>query len=276
MLRPDFGACASLLRHRIVRTVVVIVLIFVVGVALIFLIVEIFPHHRRRTIVPRAVHVQISRQLRPQLGQNLLSRQHVPKGVIVEILHHLVRDDDGILGLPRLRPVLQDVELNRKPIFMSLDERIHSTRVSIKIRTIPRTRHLQRFPGRRPQSQDALLAVDLERVLAKNLREFSGSEAPHHIHLPQPVLRRHVALSEKQIFQRGGLDRRHAVAIPRHFHGRRKAFHLKFSVKLGQRQTGDEIGISSHARRQQDENQQEPQENAYARSNAGIQERQLQ
>ena len=147
--------------------------------------------------MPGAVHVQIGRQLRPQLGQNLLSRQRIPKVEVVEVFHHLVCDDNGIFRLPRLRSVLQNAELNGKAAFIGFDERIHPTRVRIKIRTIAGTRLLQRFPGCRAHSQDALLTVDPERRSAQNLGKFSGSKAPHHVHLPEPVLRGDIALSEK-------------------------------------------------------------------------------
>jgi len=48
-----------------------------------------------------------------QLGQNLLSRERVSESVKVEVFHHLICDDDGILRLPRLRPVFQNMKLNR-------------------------------------------------------------------------------------------------------------------------------------------------------------------
>ena len=166
MLRPNLS-CTSPLRQRVVRAVVIIVL--VVGVTLLFLIVYILPHDGGRAVVPGTIHVEIGSQLRTQLGQDLFTGERVGKGIIVEILHHLVCDDDRILCLPRFRPVLQNPKLKRKAVCMGLDKCIHSPRVGVKVRTVARTRHLQRFSGRRAQSQDALLAVDLERVLAENL-----------------------------------------------------------------------------------------------------------
>ncbi len=93
--------------------------------------------------MPGTVYVQIGSQVRAQLRQNLLSREHVPEGVVVEVLDHLVCDDDGIFRLPRLWLVLQDAELNWKIAHMAIDECIHPMRVRVKIRTIARTRHLQ-------------------------------------------------------------------------------------------------------------------------------------
>jgi len=115
---------------------------------------------------------------------------------------------------------------------MRLNERIHPPRVRLKVRTIAGARHLQRFPRRRPQSQNALLTVDLQRVFAQNFGKFSAPETPHNIHLPKPVLSRDVALGEEQVFQCRSLDGRNAVAVSRYFHRRRKAVRLNTSVKL--------------------------------------------
>jgi len=54
VLRPDFEPTPAL-RHRIVRAgivIVVIVVVLIAGIALIRLIAQSLPHHRRRTIMP--------------------------------------------------------------------------------------------------------------------------------------------------------------------------------------------------------------------------------
>jgi hypothetical protein len=45
--------------------------------------------------------------------------------------------------------------------------------------------------------QNSLLAVHLHRVFADDFRKFSGSGAPQHVHLPQPVLRGHIPLRKE-------------------------------------------------------------------------------
>ncbi len=80
---------------------------------------------------------------------------------------------------------------------MRRNERIHPAGVRLKVRMIAGTRHLQRFPGRRPHSQDALFAVNLQRIFAQYFGKFSAPETPHDVHLPEPVLRRDVALREE-------------------------------------------------------------------------------
>jgi hypothetical protein len=58
--------------------------------------------------------------------------------------------------------------------------------------------------------------------------------------LPEPVLRRDVALSEEQILQARGLDRGNAVRVSGDFHRPRQTSHKKISVKLGQGRSSDQ------------------------------------
>ena len=54
------------------------------------------------------------------------------------------------------------------------------------------------------------------QVGAQDLGQRAAGEAAQRVHLPQPVLRRHVALDEKGILQAGGADVRFAVCIEIH------------------------------------------------------------
>src|SRR5258708_25791278 len=130
-----------------------ILVMFIVGVGLIRLLLEVFSHYGRRAIVPRTVYIQIRGQLRSELGKNFLSIERIFEGVVVEILHHLVRDDDGVLRLPWFWTILQNAELDGKGAALGFDEGVHSTRVGIKLTAITGARHLQRLPDRCPQSQ---------------------------------------------------------------------------------------------------------------------------
>jgi hypothetical protein len=56
----------------------------------------------------------------------------------------------------------------------------------------------------------------LKQVLSQDFGEFSCGKAPHHIDLPQAVLRSHISLSKKQVIKVGGFDRRHTVSVTRH------------------------------------------------------------
>ena len=81
LLRPDRRTVTQL-RDCIVRAGIVVILVIIIliaGVARPRLIAHVFPHYRWRTIVPRLVHIQIGGQLRPQLSQNLFSRERIPE-----------------------------------------------------------------------------------------------------------------------------------------------------------------------------------------------------
>src|ERR1700733_9004732 len=108
-----------------------------------------------RSIVPGSIHIQVGGQLRPQLSQDLLPRQSVAKGVIVQFLYHPDGNDNGVLCLPRLGSILQNAELERKAVAMRLNECVDSAGVGIEIRTVAGSRHLQRLPGRCTKSQNA-------------------------------------------------------------------------------------------------------------------------
>ena len=116
---------------------------------------------------------------------------------MVQILHHARAHQQGIDHRPRPRRVLQQAEFERKPVAMRFEKRIYSASVSVKISPVARGDNLLRRFGCEPQPQNPLLAVHLHRVFADHFRKFSGSGAPHHVHLPQPVLRGDVSLRKK-------------------------------------------------------------------------------
>src|SRR5258708_7229922 len=77
--------------------------------------------------MPGAIHVQISAEFRPKSGENLLSRKNVFKSPVVQILYHLISDNDRILGPPPAGHIFQDTKLDRQTI-PSLDRK--STRLN--------------------------------------------------------------------------------------------------------------------------------------------------
>jgi hypothetical protein len=108
---------------------------------------------------------------------------------------------------------------------MRIEKRIHSASVSVKISPVARGDTLLRRFSREPQPQNPLLAIHFHGGFANHFRKFSGSGAPHHVHLPQPVLRGHVPLGKKQILERGRLNRRHPVLIAHDSHFGRNPRH---------------------------------------------------
>ena len=163
----------------------------------------------------------------------------------VQVLDHLVGNDDGVFGSPRLRGVPENAEFNGEMRPSILDVGVHPAGVCLEKAVLPRTGNLKGFFGCIAQPEDSLLAVDLQRIFAKNLRQFAGSIAAHDIHLPEAVLCCDVALREEEIRQRRGIDCRHAVAVARHGHRRGQAAHLKPSIHSRERAFGNVERISA-------------------------------
>ena len=61
-------------------------------------------------------------------------------------------------------------------------------------------------------------AVGRDLALAEHLRQSTRGDVPAHVHLPEAVLRVHVALGEEQVLDRVGVEVGHAqvVADDRH------------------------------------------------------------
>jgi hypothetical protein len=77
---------------------------------------------------------------------------------------------------------------------MRFDVSVHSPRIRLEVRAILCWGNLKRFLRRHLQPQNPLLTIMLEKGIAQNLGNFAGGEAPHHVHLPQAVLRSDVSL----------------------------------------------------------------------------------
>ena len=118
---------------------------------------------------------------------------------------------------------------------MRFEKCIHAASVSLKITPVASGDALLRRFGRDPQPQNPLLAVHLHRVFADHFRKFSGSGAPQDVHLPQPILRGHVALGKKQVFERTRLNRRNPVLIAHYPHFGRNPRHGDAAIQLRQR-----------------------------------------
>ena len=96
---------------------------------------------------------------------------------------------------------------------MRFNVSVHPARIGLEVRAILRRGNLKRLLGGHSEPQNPLLAVMLQKAVAKNLGNFAGGEAPHHVHLPQTVLRGDIPLGKKQIVQIGRLDRGYAVPV---------------------------------------------------------------
>src|SRR5438132_1472748 len=93
--------------------------------------------------------------------------------IVIQILHHLHGDKRGIFWAPSLRRIAQDAEFEGQTIAMRIDISVHTTCVVLKICAILGRGDLGLLHCRRPQAKYPLLAVDLERVFANDLRQLS-------------------------------------------------------------------------------------------------------
>ncbi len=117
---------------------------------------------------------------------------------------------------------------------MRCDECVHPTRIIFEVSAILRRRNLQRFLRGHLQPQNSLLTVVLEEGIAQNLGNFAGGEAPHHVHLPQTVLRCDIPLRKKEVVEICGLDGGHAVSVTNDCDPGGETGNLQPSVQLGQ------------------------------------------
>src|SRR5258708_14027396 len=127
-----------------------------------------------------------------------------------------------------------------------------------------RVSHPQGFLCRGAKPKNSLLAIDLQRIFPENLGEFSRGEAPHDVHLPQPVLRRDVSLSKKHVLQGDSFDRRYPVPIARNDYGSRKPADLEPAIEFGKSRAGCEVGISGCARQRNNKGEGNPEEDSKA------------
>ena len=152
-------------------------------------------------IAPRRIHEQIGGQLRPQLGEHLFFQQLFLVITVVEELGHRQTDQRRIFHRPHVREVGEEAELQRQRLLVLRDVGVHSGSVGFELRPLRRGHVGDGTLGDLPQSQDALLAVNLDVLRTQHRGQFPGSETARHVHLPQPVLRGDVALREEQVGQ---------------------------------------------------------------------------
>ena len=136
---------------------------------------------------------------------------------------------------------------------MLVNESVYAFGVRLKKCAVARRELLRYALGHHAQAHGALLLVIVHPGLArthsgrgarnrlrrragrgKNLRHLTAHRATRKVHLPQAVLRRHVALGEEQVFQLGRGNVRHAVRIAHHRDWRLQSSHADGAVELRQ------------------------------------------
>ena len=118
---------------------------------------------------------------------------------------------------------------------MLLDKTIYAARVRFKNSSRYRIdESVVAFRGA-AETKCAELLVNIDRSGAKNFRKLATRDASQQIHLPQPVLRHHVTLRLRHVFDGTRANMRHAPLIALHDHIFLQSLERDVAVELRQR-----------------------------------------
>ena len=151
---------------------------------------------------------------------------------------------------------MHQAKLKRQVRAAVLHAGVNAADVRRKEFAIPRGERLHRALRSLGDAENSLLLVVLQTRRAHHLSEMPEGEAPHHVHLPQAILRGHVALREKYVGQRGGVDGGKAARITNDRDFVLQSQNAQASIELGQSGTGNPIGAEQGS---DDENHQREQ-----------------
>ena len=128
------------------------------------------------------------------------------------------------------------------------DEKIDAAGVGVEALTVGRRQMVVDALGGEANLEHALRLVVLEQRGAQNLRQFAVGAAAQAVHLPQAVLGGDVALRDKHVVLRGGIDVGYAVGIAPYGDGRGETRQMRVAVELRQRGLGGGAKPSSASR----------------------------
>ncbi len=117
-------------------------------------------------------------------------------------------------------------------------------------------------PRRRTKAKHALCRVVLHQRRTQHLGQLAIGVAAEHIHLPEAILRGHIALRDEEVLLRGRLDMGHAVDVAAHGHRRGNSVNLEVAIHLRQRGMGRGAQPQQAQRRHQQNKHHKPQRNA--------------
>src|SRR3989442_8591182 len=179
----------------------------------------------------------IGKKLLVELGAELFPdpfpHQLVRPGGI-ERLRHIDGDAKGVRLLPRLRLVTENQELDGEAAAMARDERVHSACVSAQESPRLGVKLAHRPLGELAETESPALYVEPQDGLTEDFGELTLHKTPAHVHLPQPVLSRHITLGEEQILEGLGADVWRAVGVAQDLDGASKPGQAQRSVELRQ------------------------------------------
>ncbi len=148
---------------------------------------------------------------------------------------HVGGDGEAVGGLPELRFVFEEGELERQVVRMLFDEAVHAAGVGFHDGARVFVHQADLTVGGAAKLHGAEVFVDRQGRFAEYLRELAAGDAAQQIHLPEAILGHDVALRLGQIFDGIGANVRDApaVAVDGHFFlqtGQRRA-----AIQLRQR-----------------------------------------
>ena len=147
---------------------------------------------------------------------------------------------------------------------MRAQESGHSPRVGLKIGTVARRKRPSPLTRDFAQAENALLAIMFNQRRAEDLGHLARSVPSHHIHLPETILRRDVALCIEKVFQCLRLDGGNAVSVARYRHRSGQVRQRDLSIQLRQRGVGDVIAVGGRAQQNQQKGAGDPNEDVRA------------
>jgi hypothetical protein len=115
-------------------------------------------------------------------------------------------EESGIGHGPRTRLIAEQGKLDWQRVEMGLDERIHAARIGGEGGAVGSRHGVNGIFGEMPHPQRSRFLIRFEPGRTHDFGQLSAGKAPQAIHLPQPVLRGRVALREKSVLERFGVD----------------------------------------------------------------------
>ena len=103
---------------------------------------------------------------------------------------------------------------------MRFDVGIDSTCIGFEVGTILFGRDFDSFLRRYSEAQNSLFPIMLEKSIAEDFRNFTGSESSHHVHLPQSILSGHISLRKEQVFETGRVNCGNTMLVTSYCHSR--------------------------------------------------------
>ena len=177
---------------------------------------------------------------------------------MIEELGHGEADQQRVLDGPNVRSVSKKAKLQRQRLGVLGDVCVHAVGVGLKLRALRRVHGGDGLFRDLPQAEDALLAVGSDKVRAEDHGQIAGSEAARHVHLPQPLLRGDIALSEEEIAKVRRGDGRDPERIARDRYRLGESGHSNGAVFL--RQSGAHSAVKPDIEGEEDDQQQQQEE----------------